>query len=207
MAGSSDVVANAQALATDYNKLRADVLNNATGHNHEDPDGKRLAKNALRFTAAKLLLGAGGAEPTEIDIPASTKEFFMPVTFGTTMTENNDVPGALINATADKAHIGFFVPADFTAITEAVVMRIAAATATHRLNYTSHYANATEQISAHTEALPDQDTVENVTNLYEQDISGILSNLAVGDYVGIEVLGDVTNVPNDLIAGVRFKYS
>ena len=66
MANSSDVVANAQALATDYNKLRADVLNAATGHNHEDPDGKRLAKNALRFTANKFLLGAGAAEPTEV---------------------------------------------------------------------------------------------------------------------------------------------
>lgn len=89
MAGSSDVVANNQILATDYNKLRADVLDSATGHDHEDPDGKRLAKNALRFTDQKLLLGAGAAEPTEVSLPAET-----PIASGT-YTGNDTVNRAI----------------------------------------------------------------------------------------------------------------
>lgn len=70
MANSSDVVANNRILATEYNNLRKDVLDNTLGHDHEATDGKRLAKNALRWTAAKLLLGAGAGEPTEINIPS-----------------------------------------------------------------------------------------------------------------------------------------
>ena len=138
---------------------------------------------------------------------ASTKEIFIPTTYGVDMGAPGFVPGALINAVADTAFIEFYVPLDFTSITSAVVVRVAQATATHRLNYASYYGSAGQAYSTHNETLADQDTAETANVIYEQDISGILTSLVAGDYVSIYVLGDATNVPNDQIIGVRFKYA
>ncbi|GAG87226.1 unnamed protein product, partial [marine sediment metagenome] len=151
-----------------------------------------------RITVANLV-AAGGA--------GGTLEFFVPVTFATEIKASDEYPGGRIDATADLAHIGFSVPADFTSITTAVVVRFAEATATHRLNYSSRYAAEGQDKDTHQEALEDQDVAETNDFVYEQDISGILSSLAAGDYVGIKVNGDATNIPNDQIFGVRFKYS
>ena len=137
----------------------------------------------------------------------ATKEFFVPVTYGTTIAAPNRFPTAIITNASDLAAIGFYVPNDFSSITSVVIVRTAKATATHRLNYSSSYGRVTEGINTHAEELLDQDTAETNNTIYEQDISGILSVLTVGDYVGITITGDATNVPDDDIMGVRFKYS
>ena len=151
-----------------------------------------------RITVANLLGGAG----------AATKEFFVPVTEGVDFpASHNDFPGAIIDGTNDTARISFYVPDDFSSITEAVAVRISRTTATKRLNYSADYGAIGENHGLHSESLTDQDTVETSNILYEHDISSILSSLAVGDHVGIKVLGDATNTPNDLIVGVRLKYN
>ena len=47
MANSADVNAGDQALASQYNNLRADVLNTSTGHTHDGADSKALATDAV----------------------------------------------------------------------------------------------------------------------------------------------------------------
>jgi hypothetical protein len=136
-----------------------------------------------------------------------TKEFFIPVTVASDADIKGHIPCAIIDIEGDTAYIAFYVPHDFSSITEAVVARISNASATHRLNYYSDYGAVGEASTTNSESLLDQDTAETDTLIYEQDISGILSSLAAGDYVGIAVAGDATNEPDVSILGVRFKYS
>ena len=137
------------------------------------------------------------------------KEFFVPVSFGTEMIieSGQRAPGAKINASTDEAGISFFVPSDFSSIIETVVVRASQGVQTSRFNYFSSYFAISESQTNHSGSLLDQDQAEINGRTYEQDISEILSALAAGDHVGIRVSGDATNTPNDIIHGVRFKYS
>ena len=135
------------------------------------------------------------------------KELSVPVTFATDLTSSNSYPVGAINAAADIACMYFQVPADFSSITEAVVIRVAVATATHRLNYYSDYGGVGQSYTTHSESLLDQDTAEAAGLIYEEDISGILSSLAASDHVGIKVTGDATNIPNVRVLGLRLTYS
>ena len=54
MANSSTVSAGDDILASQYNDLREDVLDNSTGHNHEGTDGKILDEDALSFQVMKI---------------------------------------------------------------------------------------------------------------------------------------------------------
>lgn len=47
MSNSIDVVAGADAKASEYNALRADVLNTSTGHTHDGVDSKVLPQGAI----------------------------------------------------------------------------------------------------------------------------------------------------------------
>lgn len=161
-----------------------------------------------RWTLNKLLKGAGAAAPTEIDVPSEpTKEFFIPVSNGTDRTEDTYYTCFLINAAADDAYLIFHVPHDFTSLTEAVVVNIPVATATHRLNFYTYYGANGETRATHSESILDQDVAETGAFLSERDISAMFSSLAANDHVGIKVVGDATNISNNRILGVRIKYS
>lgn len=167
-----------------------------------------MAKGKLAWIDEKLLKGAdAGADPEEIDLPSATKEFFVPATFGTDPQKKGEYAGYYIDAAADIACITFYAPNDFSTIIDAVVMVIAEATATQRLNLNSNYAAVGELSDAHAESVSDVDTVMVVNTVYEIDISGILTALAAGDYVGVRVSGDGTNEPTLQVVGVRFRYS
>lgn len=164
------------------------------------------------WTNAKLLLGAGaGVAPTEVDLPVTaTKEFFAPAVLSdgaATAISDGRHNGILIDAAADNGFVEFYVPQDYTAITDAVVVFISNATATHRMNYQIQYAASGQASSTHAESVLDVDTVCADTLIYENSIAAGLSVLVAGDYVGLEIIGDATNVPNNLVLGVRFKYT
>lgn len=142
-----------------------------------------------------------------IDDRDATREFFIPVTYGTEMSALYYFPAAYINAEDEVAYMSFFVPHDYSSIVEAVVMIIPAAGFTHRFNLYSDYGANGEVYSAHSEAALDVDVALTLGYIDELDVSGILSALAAGDYVGIKVLADGTNTPNVYVVGLRFKYS
>ncbi len=161
-----------------------------------------------KYPAHPDLTGGGETALHSHAAGGATKEFFIPVTFATAIgISNRQHIGGDIDFTPDKAYIEFYVPSDFSSITEAVVVRQSNTTATKRLNYTSYYGAEGEDAGGHTETLLDQDTAEIFFIIYEQDISGILSSLAAGDYVSIKVTGDAVNTPDDVIFGVRLKYA
>lgn len=136
-----------------------------------------------------------------------TKEFFVPVTFGTDIGYYGNFSVAYCNAVGENAYIAFHTPHDFTAIVEAVIIVIPRATkAAADWEIRNHYAANGEGYSTNSEV--DGETTYNVSayELFEVDISGILSALAAGDYVGIRLTQSEAGHDVNVI-GVRFKYS
>ncbi|GAI84027.1 unnamed protein product [marine sediment metagenome] len=142
------------------------------------------------------------------EVGASTKEFFSSVTYTTAnIRQWGDFPTAFLIALNNAAWISFHVPHDFTAIVEAVIIVIPdRTTADADWDIYSDYGASGEAYNTHSEQ--DVATLYNVTanQLFEVDISGILSALAADDYVGIQLkLADALDAVN--VVGVRFKYN
>lgn len=99
----------------------------------------------------------------------------------------------------------FVVPSDFNVLTEAVFVVIPKVTqAVADWDIASDYAAIGEAYNTHSEA--DAATTYNVTlnQLFEVDISGILSSIVAGDNVGISIT--LANAAHDVdILGIRLK--
>lgn len=141
---------------------------------------------------------------------AATKEFSVPMTIptgGATGGGYDQFGGILLNDVDESARVSFHIPHDFSSITEAVLMVIPFATqAAANWDIFSSYAAKGEPRNTHAES--DVASTYNVTNgeLFEVDISGILSALSAGDYVGIRVQ-QKTAGHNVVACAVRFEYS
>lgn len=100
----------------------------------------------------------------------------------------------------------FFVPHDFTAITDAVIVLISnSSEGAANIDISSSYGAAGEAKDTHTESDSDSTYVLTLDQFYELDVSGILTGIAVGDYVGVKLLNSETNVL--AVFGLRFKYT
>ncbi len=153
----------------------------------------------------------GPAESIEVTIralsAAATKEFFVPVNHADDMNQTSGLPGGYINAAGESAWVAFHIPHDFNSITEAVVLINPLANGTHRFDIISDYAAVGEDYETHSGSDLNHDFSMTASQLYEIDVSGVLSSLSAGDYGGIMLLGDATNTPNALVIGFRFKYT
>jgi len=119
---------------------------------------------------------------------------------------SGDYAVAELNDLNEKAFINFFCPADFKSLVEAVIIVIPKVNnATANWDIASDYAAPGEGMATHSES--DVASTYDVTlnQLFEVDISGILTDLAAKDYVGVTLLqGDAADNVN--VVGVRFKY-
>lgn len=146
--------------------------------------------------------GGGGGE--------ATKEIFVPAFVGTELYFDSSWAGESgyrMDAGGDVAHLRFYVPADFSSIINAVVVIKPNSSGTHRLNIRTTYGAAGQTYLTHNESSVDQDLSLTDDQVYEWDISGVLTALAAGDYVHIRLWGDATNTANVIICGVRLKYA
>jgi len=150
---------------------------------------------------------SGVLHTVEDGATVATKEFFVPATNGTVPGTAGQHTGYKINDDFHVARIELFVPADFSSIIEAVVTRIALSTGTHGLSYFTNYAASGEVKNLHIETSAGGHVDETDEIIYEYDLSSQLSALAANDYVGIQVESEPRDMPNDLILGVRFRYS
>ena len=137
-----------------------------------------------------------------------TKKLFVPVTYGTNgISLDGTYAVAALTALGDKAAITFIAPSDFTAIVTATVLVIPQmSNAAANWDIYANYA-ATGQ-AQDTHAQFDTTTTYNVTDnqLYEVNISSILTSLAAGDRVGFYLnLGDATHDVN--VVGAIFEYT
>jgi len=176
-------------------------------------------------TVTRKAIGAAGFLPlsdgTDWDWTTSagfvaTREFFVPVTYGTQgavwkLEALGDFPGTSTDAINDVAHVAFKVPHDFTAITNAEFIVIPLFTqGTANWDIDSDYGAVGQAYNTHSES--DVATTYNVTanQLFAVDLddatNGILDDLAADDYVGIKIT--LKDAGHDFHAlGVRFKYS
>lgn len=138
---------------------------------------------------------------------APTKEFFVPVTYGTEMLHNFPWPVARCNANDEYAYIAFRVPHDFTAITTAEIVVICMSTEV-AANWDTlvEYAAAGEARNTHTAS--EAAATYNVTlnEIEVVDISALLGALAADDYVGVQFRQGAAGHNADVL-GVHFKYS
>lgn len=145
---------------------------------------------------------------TEQDlIPYKRRSIWCQAQLGTGTREHYGAhTGILVDAAAETACIEIKIPADYDTFVSCYVYRIANATATHRLNYNTQYCSAGEAYNQHTQQIPDIDTAETAGVLYTYDIAAGLSNLYSDDVLVIQVMGDGTNTPDDIILGAEIIY-
>ena len=151
-------------------------------------------------------LGSHAANKTYVD---AAKQFWVPVTFGspTDLSNYGNYPVCHLTLTNYSAYMSFCVPDDFHSITEAKVVVIPRNThASANWNIYSHYGAAGESYMQHNQG--DTTTTYSVSNgvVFEVDISGILTSLAAGDYVGIRFFKGDDWAYVDVL-GIMFKYT
>ena len=148
--------------------------------------------------------GSHAANKSYVD---AAKHFWVPVTAGQNMTNYGNYPVCHLSAANHSAYMSFYTPDDFHSITEAKVVVIPRNShAAANWDIWSHYGAAGESYFAHFDN--DTTTTYNVTNnqIFEVDISGILTSLAAGDYVGIKLQTMVDFNDVDVL-GIQFKYT
>jgi len=218
---SSDVAAGDTASATQYNNLRTDVSSHAARHitSGEDlVDGDKLDIDwdPSNYTPDSSIGEADDADDLAAHLKGIddglpvTREFFVPTidsngTFGT----GTGTPLAHYIDSGEEALIVFAVPADFSSITEAVIVVIPGnnAVSSWDIDLETNYGADGEAYTTHNEtdtsSTYDFSTAD--SKWKEIDISGLLSSLAANDYVHVEIENNQTD---DLaVLGVRFKYS
>jgi len=145
----------------------------------------------------------GGSAPG-----SPTKEIFIPVTHNISgaMTFIDKYAVCRTDAAGEFCSMNFYVPDDFSSITEAVVVVAVRATqASANWDVFVSYAAVGQAHTTH--AAEDSSSTYNVTaiQIFEIDISGELGSLAAGDYVGVRFMNSTTGHDADVI-GVRLKY-
>ncbi len=124
-------------------------------------------------------------------IADGASEIYIPITqddTGTGLTNKGDFPGGDGVTGADVSRVSFRCPDNFSSITTAVIMVIPEDTqGAANWDITSDYGAVGEAFTTHSES--DAATTYNVTadQIFEVDVSGILTSLAAGDYVGLGI--------------------
>lgn len=142
---------------------------------------------------------------------APTKEFFVLPTQYMTGAAPGGVgywSGLRFDAAAEVIYFTFHTPHDFTSVTSMLLVAIANATATHRLNIVVRAAANGEDENSNPGSMSDVDTAMTRDFLYEIDITdAFAAEVSAGDYVTVRVTGDATNTANLLVLGLKFRYS
>lgn len=159
----------------------------------KDADGKYLA-----LSAGKPAWSTGTGD---------TKELFVPATFGSIDNFYGAYPVKRCNIANPHAYMCFMAPLDFSSISSAQIIVIPRATqGAANWDIESDYAAAGEAYNTHHES-DSASTYEVADNqLFAIDVSGILSGLAAGDFVGIKLTQSTTGHDVDVL-GLRLKYA
>ncbi len=168
--------------------------------------------NDTTATGANLNTLVGGGETALHSHAAAgaTKEFFVPAHPGSTeanFSYTGDHPRIAVTVGGALAYVEFIVPADFSSVTSAVYLITPNQNdATVDIDIRSDYAANGEAYNAHSES--DTASTHSLTanQFYELDVSGILSSLAVGDYVGVKLTNSDAQTALS-VYGLRFKYA
>lgn len=145
----------------------------------------------------------GKKVPSADEEGEATKEYFEPV-----MARNAALGdfGVLQNLSGSNGYMVCKCPHDFTTLVSAEVIIIPAANdATANIDVASDYAADGEAYNTHSES--DTASTYNLTanQIFGVDVSGILTSLAAGDFIGIKFTNNEVNVAN--VLGFRLRYT
>jgi hypothetical protein len=137
-----------------------------------------------------------------------TKEFFVPVTAGNTLTSAYDTAvGDFATNTPDAAQVLYFVfkiPDNFNALSEAVMVMIPDATETIQYDLDSDYGQSGEAYTTHSETISNATAGATASQLLEVSVAGVMTLISAGDYVAIKVTSDTTQLR---VIGLAIKYT
>ena len=114
------------------------------------------------WTADKLLKGAGvGADPTETDVPTTTKELFIPANYGSVWGALGDGYLPRLYGAGHIICFVFQIPLDFVSLTSLEFIAVPSTTdaTTMKVTFTSDYGALTESYNVHSATLTDQASV------------------------------------------------
>ena len=136
-------------------------------------------------------------------IGGATKEIFILTPSGAYGTVVGNWGTRELGSTSTTQFV-FFVPNDFTSLTSATISMIPDTTETIQWDIFASVAAVGELQNADTRSATDQTQSVTINLITEIDISGVLTGLAAGDYVGIDFQSDTSVVR---LLGLRFRYA
>jgi len=191
------------------------IFDTVAGHKH---DGT-LARHNFGVTPITQAFGDVASEGTSAasaradhkhGMPANpaTREFFLPFTYGTEIGIGYYTLGAIVDADGERGDLEFYVPDDFTSITEAHIVWEALAAVTNMSFKVSMRGGAHGE--AGNTLAPADITITRTTSayyIYEDDISTLLTGIASGDYLRINPYRPSGGNTNACFIGIHFKYT
>lgn len=163
----------------------------------------RILKHGLGIVAVVLVLGSLLGLKIIQSEDVVTREFWIAPQSATVETNFGNFRSTMINS-GGEVFFNFTVPADFTSLSEAVVVVVPDATETIQWDLNASVAaDGQDQNADDRTSLNETLAVTNdlVTDL---DVSSVLTGLVASDYVGLNFESDTTNIR---IVGLRIKYN
>jgi len=165
-----------------------------------------LSEGDLAYAHDRLILYRWDSSAWQAITAVRTKETFVPVTVGTTMTDLGYRPVAHCSGANCYGRIEFYIPADLTTVSSIVAVIVGGVTqGAANIDLYSHYGANGEAHNCHSES--DTASTYAIVNdqIAELDVSGVFSVTAAGDHCGLDVI--LMNSAHDFyILGVRLKY-
>jgi len=216
---SSDVSADDQILASQYNSLIDDIEDHSARHitsGEDEVDGDKIDVDwdPSNYTPATTPAEADDTDDLSAHLYGidqkigDLKKGCIIVQTATSTLTNADGHRGLNATTADvSGNFEFRVPSDFTTIEAATIaiLNHEGSTETFAPDIYSYYGASGEAANTHTESKTDYSQSIEDTHIYEWDISPILSSIAAGDCVGIKYTHKTES--SALIIHLRFEYT
>jgi hypothetical protein len=161
--------------------------------------GHVLTSNGAGAAPTFQAAGGGGG--------SATKEFFVDIegyksNNGTWVAKDSwHLDGS---GSSDNLGFNFFIPHDFSSLTDAVIICIPDATETVQWDLSSTYGAADANYATHTGSQTNATKSVTINTYEELDISSALGSLAANDYCSVLFESDTTNIR---VLGLRIKYS
>ncbi len=155
------------------------------------------------------VLTMGASDPAwSAPAGAATKEFFAPFTRGSGYQRPlvGDYGEWDMGSGGEWCACTFYIPDDFSSMTECVIVYIPVNTDL-RFDLYTDYAAIGEGYNANSASSLAFDVFPTANQMTEINIAGLLSSIAANDYVGVHAICDPARTPDSRFLGVRFKYS
>ncbi len=142
-----------------------------------------------------------------LDLSLPTKEFFVLMAAAEGAFPYNLGVGrfrAKALTASESADFNFFIPNDFTTLTDAGVIMIPDATETIQWDVDTDFGAVGEASTANQDSITDGQISATSGQLIEANVTTALTSIAANDYVGMNFASDTTSLR---VVGLRVKYS